>query len=277
MTTSTMPLPESVFIVPQDSSTHQSSIPHIIQILPAQSPFYGKDGRGPFIIKSLEDIILSTDLPIAVDFDHSTDKGASSKAAGWIQELFQENNTLKARILWTEIGKNAIQNKEYRSLSPVLKVEKQRLLIDNKKTDAFIVLALKRVSLTNIPNLNMTSLFHNEKEQEKKNPVASTQVLKHKDETLQQPSAPLTQLIDQTIQSGALMPALRPAINCFAVKNPKECEEILSALKPLFEPSLPIHTAKSSLKPAPESDKEFCQKMGISYPLFMANQQNTTS
>ena len=52
------------------------------------------------------------ELPI--DLDHSTDRGGSTEAAGWIKGLALEGEKVYADVEWTSLGEAAIREKRYR-------------------------------------------------------------------------------------------------------------------------------------------------------------------
>ncbi len=83
------------------------------------------------------------ELPI--DLDHSTDKGGSTEAAGWIKGLQLDGTKVYADVEWTTLGEAAIREKRYRYISPTYgpaKDEQGRSLGD----------ALMRAGLTNNPH-----------------------------------------------------------------------------------------------------------------------------
>ncbi len=88
-------------------------------------------------------------LDIVVDYEHQTLTGNKAPASGWIKHpdgLKIENETLLAKIEWTPKAKEAIKNKEYRYLSPVL-IRNAK----DTKTGNSIGWHLHSVALTNTP------------------------------------------------------------------------------------------------------------------------------
>lgn len=53
-----------------------------------------------------------------IDFDHGPEKGAGSKAAGWITSLELEGDKVMATVDWSRAGVDAVQGREYRFISP---------------------------------------------------------------------------------------------------------------------------------------------------------------
>jgi len=88
-------------------------------------------------------------LDIVVDYEHQTLTGEKAPASGWIKHpegLKIENDTLLAKIEWTPKAKEAIKNKEYRYLSPVL-IQNAK----DSKSGTSIGWYLHSVALTNTP------------------------------------------------------------------------------------------------------------------------------
>ena len=105
-------------------------------------------------------------LDIVVDYEHQTLSGDIAPASGWIKHpdsLKVENDTLYAKIEWTPKAKEAIKNKEYKYLSPVLIANAK-----DSKTGNSIGWTLHSVALTNTPfftELKPIAAKNNNKEQ----------------------------------------------------------------------------------------------------------------
>jgi hypothetical protein len=84
---------------------------------------------------------------VPIDFDHRTDKGISSEAAGWITSLQQTGNQVHANVEWTPPGESAVREKRYLYISPTF--------VDTLKDQTGTALgpALLRAALTNNPFL----------------------------------------------------------------------------------------------------------------------------
>lgn len=127
--------------------------PEWIHLVPAGT-FRGADGRGPYTLAdAAEAIRLSMQAgKLPIDENHSIDlaapKGDPSPARGWIVEIASREDGLWGRVEWTPTGKTLMAEKAYRGISPALLTE--------EKTGR--VVAVARASLTNAPNLNLTSL-----------------------------------------------------------------------------------------------------------------------
>jgi phage I-like protein len=84
--------------------------------------------------------------------EHATElkapQGEPAPAVGWIQELQIRGGQIWGRVDWTEAGRNAVESKAYRYVSPVFVFERA-----SKR-----VVALTSAALTNRPNLFLQAL-----------------------------------------------------------------------------------------------------------------------
>lgn len=85
---------------------------------------------------------------VPIDRDHSTDKGGSSEAWGWITSLQQDGQDIMADVEWTPAGEQAIREKRYLYISPTF-VEELR-----DQEGKSLGPALLRAALTNTPFLH---------------------------------------------------------------------------------------------------------------------------
>jgi phage I-like protein len=112
-----------------------------------RGPFFLRDPKG--VIKRSFDLVNTGQLP--VDINHAIDlapqTGAPSPAMGWITEMQARADGIWGRVQWSAKAVEVIRNREYRFISPVL------FHSGNKE-----VLAIRRASLTNDPNLTLTAL-----------------------------------------------------------------------------------------------------------------------
>lgn len=114
------------------------------------------DGRAPWKLTYPKAVILASQLPMPIDYDHGADRDPTqtmnSRAAGWIEELADHgpNNEpgLWARVDWTPDGEKAVASKDYRFLSPSFL---------HTKTGNEITQVL-RAALTNAPALHLKAL-----------------------------------------------------------------------------------------------------------------------
>ncbi len=133
--------------------------PEWIKLIPAGA-IDAKDGRH-FKMTDARAVLDATTtlsrLPLAVDYDHATDRVKDSPgeapASGWIAELDVRGDGIYGRVEWTERGRKALLDREYRFISPVI-----RHLKDGTVT------RILRAALTNDPALDMAALLS------KKNP-----------------------------------------------------------------------------------------------------------
>lgn len=127
--------------------------PEWVHLLPAGA-FRGRDGRGPYTVDAAavaRDSLQAGDkLPL--DENHATDfalkTGQPSPARGWIVEMQARADGVWGRVEWTTDGGAMVSGHAYRGLSPVFTHEER----------GGRVLRILRASLTNAPNLDLTSL-----------------------------------------------------------------------------------------------------------------------
>jgi len=127
--------------------------PEWICLIPA-GDVVGRDGRG--WVNDRPDLVIDAfaanamDLPL--DMEHATElkatQGDPAPAVGWIKELQNRGGQIWGRVEWTEAGRNAVESKSYRYVSPVIVFERA-----SKR-----VVALTSVGLTNRPNLFLQAL-----------------------------------------------------------------------------------------------------------------------
>lgn len=86
---------------------------------------------------------------VLVDFEHRAENTDDTQAAGWVQEIDVRDDGLWARVVFTDIGAEAIHNRRLRYLSPVWPLD-----ADGRPT------ALKSVALTNTPNFQLRPVLN---------------------------------------------------------------------------------------------------------------------
>lgn len=130
-----------------------------IKLMPAGT-FTLRDGRGPFtagdraameaIVARTKDYLGSTDL--MVDYDHQVlatgeNGGASARAAGWITNYEVRDDGIWGQVSWTNAASTAIEEREYRYLSPFFGVGKKG------QVTRFI-----NIALTNTPAMDLSAI-----------------------------------------------------------------------------------------------------------------------
>lgn len=129
-----------------------------VHLLP-KGRFTGLDGRGPYDATDLEGIVLNSrdaagQRLMVIDYNHATDlaatKGEASPAAGWVVGLEARDDGIWGMVEWTPPALQHLANREYRYISPALRIDKVSGRISH----------VLRASLTNNPNLDqLTGLF----------------------------------------------------------------------------------------------------------------------
>jgi phage I-like protein len=141
----------------------ESGLPARIDLVPAGSPITGVDGRSwsnpsP---QGVVDWLEQRGHDLVLDFEHASElkapKGEPAPAAAWLHEYRVEpdGRVTAAVKTWTPAGEAAVLNREYRYISPALRV--------SRYTGA--ILGVDSVGLTNKPNLvAITALNHEQEE-----------------------------------------------------------------------------------------------------------------
>ena len=132
----------------------EGKAPPCVHLLPS-GIFSGQDGRGPYHVENIDEVIRASqsETGLVIDYDHQTDYaarpgvGMAAPAAGWIRDIEKRDDGIWGHVEWTPKAAQAIQQGEYRYLSPVF-------LHD----DDGIILRILRAGLTNNPNLALKAL-----------------------------------------------------------------------------------------------------------------------
>ncbi|MGQ9919845.1 MAG: phage protease [Desulfobacca sp.] len=122
-------------------------VPEVIRLLPLGEVALA-DGRPPFRVtrESLAQILASwrrRGHDLVIDYEHQSLSGQEAPAAGWIKELWAEDDGLYARVAWTGRAQSYLAKKEYRYFSPVVQLNEAREVTD-----------LLQVALTNCPAMS---------------------------------------------------------------------------------------------------------------------------
>lgn len=133
-------------------------VPEWIHLLPA-GPVGTNDGRGPYKVRDAAALMaasIADGTPLVLDENHATDlaapKGQSAPARGWIVELQARQDGIWGRVEWTAEGRRLVEDRAYRGVSPVIAHQKDGTIV-----------AIRRASLVNQPNLSGLTALHQEK------------------------------------------------------------------------------------------------------------------
>jgi len=129
-----------------------------LHLLPGGGEVHTADGRGPYLVDDYQDLaersLLEGDS-LVLDECHSTDlaapRGEPAPARGWINRLEARANGIWGLVQWTETGKQLRADKAYRGISPVIAHDRDKR-----------ILAIRRASLVNQPNLKGLEALHAE-------------------------------------------------------------------------------------------------------------------
>jgi len=137
----------------------EGSAPTWLELIPAANQdgmITGRDGRTWLWDAAAQRGVLNEytrrgmDLPL--DWEHAThhraENGEQAPAAGWIDTLQLQGGALMGRVQWTPRGREQVQNREYRFISPVFEYA----------TDSTRIVRMISVGLTNRPNLPLRAL-----------------------------------------------------------------------------------------------------------------------
>lgn len=133
----------------------------VVQLLPFGAPFFGRDGRGPYILRDAahaQQVIkltkeISGSADPMVDYDHQSvhaatpGVGGRAPASGWIKKFEVRDDGIYGHIEWTAAAHAALVAKEYRYISPYF-----RHLKDGTIT------RIVNAGLTNSPNLDLAAV-----------------------------------------------------------------------------------------------------------------------
>ena len=124
----------------QDNGESEVQITTIGEVVGSDSD--GNPITQNFSEEALQKVAETQKDDILVDSDHSSEKGGSTEAKGWLSKLtFKKGIGLMGTIKWTNIGRSLIQNRVFRWLSP------SWILNDNKEP-----MLMTSCSLTNKPS-----------------------------------------------------------------------------------------------------------------------------
>lgn len=134
------------FLVCNGKSCQINDVPEVIKLLPLG---HVVSTKGEFDVDEdslaqMQAYFKERGNDIVIDYEHQTLKDIQAPAAGWITELFLDNEAICAKVSWTEKAAEYLKQKEYRYLSPVVLVSKQ----------TGKAVRLHSAALTNLPAIN---------------------------------------------------------------------------------------------------------------------------
>lgn len=131
----------------------ENGVPDEIKIIPTGLV---KSQKGKFIVDEesyqlMKNTFKARGLDLVIDYEHQTLNDVQAPAGGWIKDFYLKDDAIVAKVEWTPKGKEYVANKEYRYLSPVVRVRKK----DGK------AIVLHSVALTNTPAIDNMYLIKN--------------------------------------------------------------------------------------------------------------------
>lgn len=139
-------------------------LPEWLHLCPPGPLVKGRDGR-QFAIDDAEAAIAATEFPAALDIDHLSMLGGSTEAFGWIDRIeYVEavGDDTRAPGFWGHVesftpeGKDHIQTKRFRFLSPVVSLDYRE--VEGHSEHQPHLRGFLNFALTNRPNLTLTML-----------------------------------------------------------------------------------------------------------------------
>lgn len=122
-----------------------------LELIPApnaQGKVVGKDGRW-WRMSNPQLVVDRFNQALPIDVNHASEikapNGDESPAAGWVEQLQVRNGAIWGRVVWNQMGRAAVADKQYRFLSPAF-------LADKKHNE---IQALTSVGLVNAPNFSL--------------------------------------------------------------------------------------------------------------------------
>lgn len=122
-----------------------------LELIPApnaQGKVVGKDGRW-WRMPHPQAVVDNFGGALPIDVNHASElkapKGEQSPAAGWVEQLQVRHGAIWGRVVWNQMGRAAVADKQYRFLSPAFAATKSTNEIQ----------ALLSVGLVNAPNFSL--------------------------------------------------------------------------------------------------------------------------
>lgn len=190
-----------------------------------------------FTEESLQKIAENTTEEVLVDAEHSSEKGGTTEAKGWLSKLnFIPGKGLFGSIKWTDIGRKLVENRVFRWLSPSWLIDKTTrepiamtsVALTNKPSQ------MGRIDpiINNLPNEEKITMEMNKEELinliketvVEMNSCSDKNKIEVKNEVVDQPKVEETKedTIDQTKQE---VVAAEPMVEEAKVEEPKETKE----------------------------------------------------
>lgn len=153
---------ETFALCAQDlTATSGGDVPDWVHLLPVSGGMVRtNDARGPYQVKDIASLMAASLQPgdrLPIDENHATDlaapRGGPAPARGWIVELQARTDGIWGRVEWTEEGRALVSSRAYRGISPV---------IFHPAKGSREIVAMRRASLVNTPNLQGMATLHQE-------------------------------------------------------------------------------------------------------------------
>lgn len=192
-------------------------------------------------LKDLEEIKKNFDsheLDALIDLDHATYFYGTGEAYGWIKELEVKDDALYAsKVEWLEHGKELLQSKKYKYISPVLEPNS----VDPKSGNN-IGWTLHSAAITNRPFLeDLGEVIANNKSNKGDDSMEKTaEELEAENKKLQEENDKLKnekieEKVNVAIAANKINPEQKDALIAMGKANPQEFEQFLTNAKPIVQ------------------------------------------
>ncbi|WP_320034800.1 phage protease [Halarcobacter sp.] len=186
-------------------------------------------------LKQIKTNFDNSSLDVVIDLDHATLYQGTGEAYGWIKELEVVDEKLQAKVEWLESGKELIESKKYKYISPVLSPN----TID-EETGNNIGWTLHSAALTNRPffeDLGEIKANNKSNTKEIEEMKKTQEELEQENETLKDENQKLKDEkveaeVDAAITANKVSKEQKDSLIALGKANPEELTKLLAAAKP---------------------------------------------